>query len=49
MVSGERFFASRSASAPLMPGSFCAETMTWMGVCPSVVRASEPEVAQWTV
>ena len=49
IVSGERFFASRSASTPLIPGRSCAEMMTLMGVSPSVVRASLPLVAQCTV
>ena len=49
IVSGERFLASRRASAPLMPGRFCAEIMTLMGVSPSVVNASLPLVAQCTV
>ena len=49
IVSGERFLASRRASAPLMPGSFCAEMITLIGVSPSVVNASLPLVAQCTV
>jgi len=47
-VSGERFLASRSASMPLMPGRRWADTMTWIGVSPSVFSASVPLVARCT-
>ena len=49
IVSGERFFASRNASMPLIPGRFCADTITCIGVSPSVSNASVPLVAQCTV
>ena len=44
-VSGERFFASLSASWPLMPGKSWAQMITSIGVMPRVVSASVPDAA----